>query len=80
MTLEEIEAQEMFHEGTLKADGFDKAIVGISSKGVLIYSISAMLDIMVIDEEMEEIDAIDHLDYNVLNNYVGEYTPIFIYS
>jgi hypothetical protein len=31
-------------------------------------------------EDMSEIDAIEHLDYNILGSYVGDYTPIFIYT
>jgi hypothetical protein len=30
------------------------------------------------DEEMEEIDAIEYLEFNTWNAYVGEKTPIFI--
>jgi hypothetical protein len=37
-----------------------------------------MIGILMTDEEMEEIDAIEYLEYNTWNAYVGEKTPIFI--
>lgn len=62
----------------LMADGFDDAIVGICCCSFrIIYDYDLMLEILV-EEGMEEIDAIEHLEYNVLNAYVGPQTPIFM--
>jgi hypothetical protein len=78
MTLEEI--IEMFpEEEFLTADGFDSAIVGVEPNSMrLVYDRDKMIGILITDEEMEEIDAIEYLEYNTWNAYVGEKTPIFI--
>ena len=78
MTLEEI--IEMFpEEEFLTADGFDGAIVGVEPNSMrLVYNRDKMIGILMSDEEMEEIDAIEYLEYNTWNAYVGEKTPIFI--
>ena len=78
MTLEEI--IEMFpEEEFLTADGFDSAIVGVEPNSMrLVYDRDKMIGILMTDEEMEEIDAIEYLEYNTWNAYVGEKTPIFI--
>ena len=78
MNLEEI--IEMFpEEEFLTADGFDSAIVGVEPNTMrLVYSRDKMIGILMTDEEMEEIDAIEYLEYNTWNAYVGEKTPIFI--
>lgn len=78
MTLEEI--IEMFpEEEFLKADGFDSAIVGVEPNSMrLVYDCDKMIGILMTDEEMEEIDAIEYLEFNTWNAYVGEKTPIFI--
>ena len=78
MTLEEI--MEMFpEEEFLKADGFDSAIVGVEPNSMrLVYNRDKMIGILIEDEEMEEIDAIEYLEFNTWNAYVGEKTPIFI--
>jgi hypothetical protein len=78
MNLEEI--IEMFpEEEFLTADGFDSAIVGVEPNTMrLVYSRDKMIGILIEDEEMEEIDAIEYLEFNTWNAYVGEKTPIFI--
>ena len=64
----------------LKADGFDDAIIGIDlSSERIVYDINTMTNIL-IDDGMEELDAVEYLEYNVLNAYVGEKTPIYINS
>lgn len=63
----------------LKADGFDDAVIGIElSSGRLVYDTDKMVHILMNDEEMTEEDALEYLDYNVINAYVGEQTPIYI--
>ena len=78
MTLEEI--IEMFpEEEFLTADGFDSAIVGVEPNSMrLVYDRDKMIGILMTDEEMEEVDAIEYLEFNTWNAYVGEKTPIFI--
>jgi hypothetical protein len=62
----------------LMADGFDDAIIGLCSKSLrVIYDYDLMLEILE-DEGMEEIEAIEHLEFNVLNAWVGDQTPIYM--
>jgi hypothetical protein len=62
----------------LLADGFDDAIIGLCSKSLrVIYDYDLMLEILE-DEGMEEIEAIEHLEFNVLNAWVGDQTPIYM--
>jgi len=64
---------------TLKADGFDAAIIGIDSKQRMVYSIEKILAIL-IDDDMNEEDALEHFYYNISGSYVGDYTPIYIWE
>tara|TARA_R110002012_G_scaffold192127_2_gene359791 strand:+ start:2949 stop:3230 length:282 start_codon:yes stop_codon:yes gene_type:complete len=60
----------------LKADGFDDAIIGFEENSSrLIYSVSKCL--IILQEDMNEEDAIEHFYYNVSGSYVGEKTPIW---
>lgn len=62
----------------LQADGFDDAIVGIEPlSGKVIYNIDRMVDVLT-SEGLSTTEAIEYLDFNVLNAYVGENTPIYI--
>ena len=64
-------------QDVLIADGFDAAVIGIDlGSGRLIYSVKRCLRILM-DEDMDYIDAIEHFDYNVRGSYVGDLTPIW---
>jgi hypothetical protein len=61
----------------LIADGFDDAVIGYHQQSErLIYSIRKCIDIL-IEEGMDEEDALEHFYYNVEGSYVGEKTPIW---
>jgi hypothetical protein len=67
--------------GLMKADGFDDAIIGVTyCEGIakIVYSKSKMIDILVQDQNLQVIDAIDYLEFNTWNAYIGEETPIYI--
>ena len=62
----------------LQADGFDGAIIGIEPlSGKVIYDIDKMVEVLN-EEGLSVEEAIEYLDFNVLNAYVGEQTPIYI--
>ncbi len=69
-------------EKPLLADGFDKAILGLSRgslrEGVVVYSVEKCLDILAEDMTYEE--AVEYFEYNVLGAYMGPMTPIFVYE
>ncbi len=60
------------------ADGFDEAILGIDPlSGKVVYSRRKCIEAL-IEEGMDFEDAIDFLEFNTFNAYIGENTPIFI--
>ena len=64
-------------EEILKADGFDNAVIGIDTDSMrLIYSVHKCIEVLK-EEGMDEIDAVEYFEYNVLGAYVGEKTPIW---
>ena len=63
---------------TLFADGFADAIIGYSDDGKIVYSKSKMVEVLISEEDMSLIDAIEHCDFNIWNSYVGEFTPIYV--
>jgi hypothetical protein len=75
------EILEMFPESEiLKADGYDECIIGFDYSPMgdirLIYSVKKILDNL-ISEGMDEIDAIEHFEFNMRGGYVGDLTPIW---
>jgi|688.fasta_scaffold1372154_2 hypothetical protein len=61
-------------------DGYDRAIVGITRDGQLVYSIEKMIEICAEDGQMDDLDAIEWLEYNTFCAYVGEKTPQYIHT
>jgi hypothetical protein len=62
----------------LFADGFDDAIIGLDTLSLkVVYSKQQMIEILV-SEDMTPEDAIEFLEYNTWNAYVGEQTPIYV--
>jgi len=65
-------------EDILKADGLDEAVIGIDTATMrLIYSKSKCIEAMMANDDMTHEDAIEFLEYNTFNAYVGEQTPIW---
>lgn len=66
-------------EEALLADGFEDALVGYSNGPnlVAVYDYSMCIHILMEDNMTYE-QALEYMEYNVVNAYVGEKTPIFI--
>jgi hypothetical protein len=60
-------------------DGFDDALIGMSECHKAVYSIEAIISILVNDQEMDLEDAWDYYGYNIACAYVGEFTPLYVY-
>ena len=61
----------------IKADGFDQAIIGVDIIAErIVYCKQKMVEILT--QEMDEDEAIEFLEFNTWNAYVGEHTPIYI--
>jgi hypothetical protein len=67
----------------LKADGFNKAIIGMchdiaTGEERLIYDANICID-MFIEQGMSDEEAIEYFEFNVGGAYVGDSTPIWMY-
>jgi|TARA_R110000787_G_scaffold73301_1_gene163237 hypothetical protein len=67
----------------LLADDFEKAFIGstisaFNRKQVALYDYNKCILILINDQGMEEDEAIDYFNYNVIGSWVGDSTPIFV--
>jgi len=72
--------EEWAKQEILSADGFDDAIVGLARRSDLVvvaYSVDKMLKIMV-DGGISQEDAREYFEYNIVDAWVGESTPVYI--
>jgi hypothetical protein len=76
--IKEILAEE--NPEALFADGFDKALIGISRRcgqpSLAVYSTTKCLEILC--EQMDYEDAVGYFEFNVVGAWFGEGTPIFL--
>jgi len=74
----------MKDEKPLLANGFDSAVLGLSRgpgrEDVAVYSIDRCIDVLVQRDGMSEEEAIEYMNFNVLDAYMGPMTPIFVYE
>ena len=61
-----------------KPDYLNEAIIGISSEQKIIYSYNTLLDLIMEHESIDEDEARDFIDVNLLGAYIGENTPIIM--
>jgi len=70
-----------FNEEALICDGFDEAIIGMGSRinlgPVVAYSVEKIIEILMRDN-MDYQEAYEYYNVNILNAWMGEFTPIFI--
>lgn len=80
--LERAEEEEsiVIHGFDGRVDGYNEAIVGITRDGQLVYSIEKLIELTAKQGEMDEMDAIEWLEFNTFCAYLGEKTPIYIYT
>ena len=74
----------MFEKETLKIDGFDDAIIGYGEQygkqPLLVYSYSKICKILRERDDMTWEEADDFAQFNILNVWVGERTPMILYN
>ena len=66
----------------LKADGLDKAIIGVAHRcgdpTVVAYDIDKCIQAIQKELKCEIWEAIEYFQFNVVGSYMGEHTPVFI--
>ena len=68
----------------LLADGFEEAFMGVvESFGTVpkaCYNLEQCLDILTTRDNMTYDEAVEYMNYNVTQAYVGEHTPAFLHT
>jgi hypothetical protein len=65
----------------LCADGFDDAILGIGQRFnayFVVYDLAKVIETLVMRDEMDEDEAVEFYEFNIVGAWVGEGTPCFL--
>jgi len=67
-------------EEILFADGLDGAIIGVDHNIRVVYDIDAIIKILIDRDGMTDEEALEFAEFNIFGAYVGEKTPIYVYT
>jgi len=68
-------------DDVLYADGFETALIGVGTQRLVpiaVYDWDRCVDILMERDGMTEDEAVEYMDINVTDAYVGKQTPIFV--
>jgi len=81
MTPEEVSE---YNEEALIADGLDEALIGVAERinlgPVAAYSVEKIYEILMNRDGMTYEEAIEFFDFNIKGAWMGEYTPVYVYT
>lgn len=73
-----------YNEDALLADGFEKALIGVAERinlgPVAAYDVEKILEILMERDGMEYSDALEFFEFNIKGAWMGEFTPVYIYT
>jgi hypothetical protein len=62
-------------------DDLDEAVIGFTTDYVAVYDLDKLSECLLKqNSDWSEQDALEWIDYNILGAYVGEHTPLHIYT
>jgi hypothetical protein len=67
-------------ENTLFLLGMDKALLGITNTGQSVYSYDLLIELVMKSRSLDKIDAIEFVDFNIVGQYLGVFTPVIVYT
>ena len=65
----------------LEPEYFDDAIVGLVQRigmDTVCYDKDKVIELLMVHEGMEYLEAIEHFEYNIIGSWVGDTTPVFL--
>lgn len=78
------ELSQELDEEILRMDGFDNCVIGYAMDMVdggsvvrLVYSVPLIINVLV-EDGMDEEEAIEYFDFNIQGAYMGPKTPIYV--
>lgn len=76
------QVRDQLPDEALLADGFDEAVLGVchryGQEPVAAYDYERCISILMKDMSWEEAE--EHFQYNVIGAWLGEFTPVFIFT
>ncbi len=66
---------------TIKFDGFDEAIIGVTANNDrIVYDGNRILQVLSEQNGWPEEEALEFMEFNIIGLYAGEHTPVIVWS
>jgi hypothetical protein len=65
-------------DGSATWDGYDSAIIGVSTDGIVVYDLEGIIKILMERDSMDYEEAQEFIDYNIVGAHIGDTTPILV--
>lgn len=66
-------------ENTLLLVGMEAANIGMTANGHSVYCYDTLVEEIKRQRNLNHIEAVSFVDFNIANAYLGEFTPIIVY-
>jgi hypothetical protein len=64
----------------IKFEGMDKAIIGVTARDdAIVYDGHRILELLSENNGISREDALEFMEYNIIDLYVGEHTPVIVW-
>ena len=63
----------------ITADGFDSCIIGKDSRDRAVYDADAMIDVLIMRDDMTREEAEEFFWYNIDGSHLGDETPVYVF-
>jgi hypothetical protein len=63
----------------ITADGFDSCIIGKDSRDRAVYDADAMIEVLIMRDDMTREEAEEFFWYNIDGSHLGDETPIYVF-
>lgn len=70
----------MIKDNTIFLNGLDNACLGVVFSGQSVYHYDLLVDEVMKQRSLTKIEAVSFVDFNIVNAYLGECTPIIVYK
>jgi hypothetical protein len=65
---------------TIKLDGFDEAIIGVTANSdTIVYDGNRIMQMLSEQNDWPAEDALEFMEFNIIGMYAGEYTPVIVW-
>ncbi len=69
----------MLEDEAIVYPDFESALIGETTNGAAVYNYNLLVKAVMKRDSVDRMVAIEFVDFNIVNAYLGEFTPVIVY-